>query len=164
MFFWSRQGETTILTLRNATLACMEEYQWSWNVAEAHVQAVNVMYARQQVGVGRITRTRTENRAIVPLDRDLQELVDCGMPQGDAVFHQETRNRAKVSRLEERKARRERGSPVSSDEEEGGAFGVVGASRGSAGLRETFNRKMQSSQAKKYVLLFLKQRRRSGRI
>ena len=80
------------MTQRNAVLACIEQYKWSWNVAEAHVQAVNVMYARQQIGVGRITRTRTEQRVIVQLDADLEELVQSGMPPGDAVFHQEKRN------------------------------------------------------------------------
>ena len=89
MFFWSREGATPILTQRNAILTCICEYKWSWNVAEAHVQAVNVMYARQQVGVGRITRTRTENRPLLALDADLQELVESGMPQGDAVFQVE---------------------------------------------------------------------------
>ena len=107
------------MTLRNATLACMQEYKWSWNVAEAHVQAIHVMYARQQVGVGRITRTRTEHRTLLPLDVDLQELVDCGMPPGDAVFHQERRNQEKVTKIQERKERKERGSPVTSDEEGG---------------------------------------------
>ena len=66
-FFWSREAATHILTQRNAILACISEYKWSWNVAEAHVQAVNVMYARQQVGHGRITRTRTENRPLLAL-------------------------------------------------------------------------------------------------
>ena len=121
------------MTLRNATLACIKQYKWTWNVAEAHVQAVNVMYARQQVSVGRITRTRTENRTLLPLDGDLQELVDSGMPPGDAVFHQEKRNQDKVNKIQERNARRERGSPVTSDEEGGGA-GVVGASRGGQGV------------------------------
>ena len=117
------------MTLRNATLACIKQYKWTWNVAEAHVQAVNVMYARQQVGVGRITRTRTENRSLLPLDVDLQELVDSGMPPGDAVFHQEKRNQDKVNKIQERNARRERGSPVTSDEEKGGGnFLQIGAS------------------------------------
>ena len=74
-------------------MACISEYKWSWNVAEAHVQAVNVMYARQQVGHGRITRTRTEHRPLVALDHDLQELVEEGMPQGDAVYHQKKETR-----------------------------------------------------------------------
>ena len=101
-------------------MACIEQYKWSWNVAEAHVQAVNVMYARQQIGVGRITRTRTEQRVILQLDADLEELVQSGMPPGDAVFHQEKRNQEKETTKKQRQARRERGSPVSSDEEEGG--------------------------------------------
>jgi len=54
------------------------------------------------------------------LDVDLQELVQSGMPQGDAVFHQEKRNQEKLSKIQERQSRRDRGSPVTSDEEEGG--------------------------------------------
>ena len=77
-------------------------------MAHAHVEAVNIMYARQQVGVGRITRTRIELRPLVQLDHDLEELVKAGMPQGDAVFHQEVRNKAKQDKQRERQERRAR--------------------------------------------------------
>ena len=86
-------------------------------MAHAHVEAVNIMYARQHVGVGRITRTRTELRPLVQLDHDLEELVKAGMPPGDAVFHQEVRNKAKQDKQRERQERRARGSPCTSDEE-----------------------------------------------
>ena len=45
------------------------------------------MYARQQVGHGKITRTRTENRPLLDLDHDLQALVAERMPPGHITGH-----------------------------------------------------------------------------
>ena len=50
------------------------------------------MYERNKVGTGRITRTRTVIQPLVALDHDLQELVEEGMPVGDAIVFQNKRN------------------------------------------------------------------------
>ena len=92
MFVARRTADTELLTKRNAVLACIKEYGWSWNVAHAHCEAIYIMYERNKVGTGRITRTRTVIQPLVPLDHDLQELVEEGMPVGDAVVFQNKRN------------------------------------------------------------------------
>ena len=78
VFCSARNAATELLTRRNAVLACIEAYNWSWAVANAHVEAVNILYARKQVP-GRITRTRTGlSQPRIPLDTDVEELVSNG--------------------------------------------------------------------------------------
>ena len=75
----------------------MDAYGWSWAVASAHVEAVNILYARQQVGNTRITRSRTQLPLPVPLEKDLEELVKEGLPLEEAVQHQ-------INRLDQQNA------------------------------------------------------------
>ena len=38
-------------------MACIDAYGWSWQVASTHIEAVNIVYARQQAGGDGTTRT-----------------------------------------------------------------------------------------------------------
>jgi hypothetical protein len=77
-------AETEILTHRNAVLACIDAYGWSWSVANAHVEAVNILSARQPVGRGRTSLVLVD-RAFVEDGGRFLRLVNAGATSVDVA-------------------------------------------------------------------------------